>query len=133
MKIAMPRRWARTRVPPYHIRVLGAEQSEDGPERWAVAFEELPGCMAQGASLTEAEAVLWRIAPAYMAQLATRGQSLPIPHPAAAVTFLSVSITVLPLASSSGPSDAGVTAPHVNNLQDLRTVSQRLNATLRGS
>lgn len=134
MKLTLPRRWVRRPpVPAYHIRVLGAEQSEDGPERWAVTFEELPGCLAQGASLTEAEAVLWRIAPAYISQLTARGQSVPTPHRPGAVTFLSVSIAVLPIATGSGPSDAGITAPLVSKLADLRTVSQRLDATLRGS
>ena len=57
------------------------EQAADGTERYAVWPLDLPGCIAQGASMSEAESRLGDILPAYKAALDKRGIPIPPPKP----------------------------------------------------
>lgn len=67
-------------LPLYHVRFLPVERSPDGLDIWAACFEEIPGCIGQGNTSGEAEAMLHRILPEYLNRLRKHGQPIPSPH-----------------------------------------------------
>jgi predicted RNase H-like HicB family nuclease len=121
------------KLPAFHIRLLGSERVADGLEIWGVTLEELPGCFAQGLTLHQAEATLWRILPRYVAQLRQYRQPIPEPHAAGGVTVEGVSIVMLPGGIQTRPSDPGVTDPGFLDQGELRTGCLRADAGLIGS
>lgn len=123
-------------LPPYHIRLYWpasrADGRADGNEWWLVTFEELPGCMVQGRSMSEAEARLWRILPGYLKEIRRRGQPVPRPLATAAPSIEGISVVMVPGGVQSRPSDPGATAP-MAAVGELRSASARADASLLGS
>lgn len=119
-------------LPRYHVRLYWPQSRPDGNEWWLVTFEELPGCMVQGRSLSEAETRLWRILPGYMKEMRRNGQSLPKPLETAAPSIAGISVVMVPGGVMSRPSDPETTAP-LAPVGELHSAASRADASLLGS
>jgi len=120
------------RTPPYHVRMFWPESRPDGTEWWLVAFEELPGCMVQGKSMSDAEARLWRILPGYLSEMRRNKQPIPKPLETPAPSIEGISVVMVPGGVQSRASDPGVTAP-IAPVGELRSAAARADASLLGS
>jgi predicted RNase H-like HicB family nuclease len=118
-------------LPRYHVRLYWPQSRPDN-EWWLVTFEELPGCMVQGRSLSEAEARLWRILPGYMKEMRRNGQSVPKPLETAAPSIEGISVVMVPSGVVSRPSDPETTAL-LTPVGELRSAASRADASLLGS
>lgn len=119
-------------LPPYHIHFYWPESRPDGGEWWLVTFEELPGCMVQGRSMSEAEARLWRILPGYLKEIRRSGQPIPQPLETPAPSIEGISVVMVPGGVQGRPSDPGVTAP-MSAVGELHSAAARADASLLGS
>ena len=119
-------------LPPYHIRLYWPESRPDGSEWWLVTFEELPGCMVQGRSMSEAEARLWRILPGYLKEIRRSGQPVPDPLEDPAPSIEGISVVMVPGGVQGRPTDPGMTAP-MTAVGELRSAAARADASLLGS
>ena len=119
-------------LPPYHIRFSWPESGAEGNDWWLVSFEELPGCMVQGQSMSEAEARLWRILPGYLKEMRRNGQPVPKPLETPSPSIEGISVVMVPGGVLARPSDAGVTVP-IAAVGELRSAAARADATLLGS
>jgi predicted RNase H-like HicB family nuclease len=119
-------------LPPYHIRLHWPESRPDGSEWWLVTFEELPGCMVQGRSMSEAEARLWRILPGYLKEIRRSGQPVPKPLETPAPSIEGISVEMVPGGVQGRPADPGMTAP-MAAVGELRSAAARADASLLGS
>jgi predicted RNase H-like HicB family nuclease len=119
-------------LPRYHVRLYWPASRPDGNEWWLVTFEELPGCMVQGRSLSEAEARLWRILPGYMKEMRRNGQPVPKPLETDAPSIEGISVVMVPSGVMSRPSDPETTAP-LAPVGELRSAASRADASLLGS
>ena len=120
------------RTPPYHVRMFWPESRPEGNDWWLVSFEELPGCMVQGKSMSEAEARLWRILPGYLREMRRNRQPIPKPLETPAPSIEGVSVVMVPGGVQSRPSDPGITAP-ITPVGELRSAAARADASLLGS
>lgn len=118
--------------PSYHVRLHWPPPRPDGVEWWLANFEELPGCMAQGTSMGEAEAKLWRILPGYVRQLRRRGVPLPAPVTAPAASIEGISVVLAPGGVQAQPAESGATLP-MGAVGELRSVAARADVVLVGS
>ena len=119
-------------IPAYHVRLYWPVTRGEGLEPWVATFEELPGCLAQGASMAEAEATLWHILPGYLKQLRRRRVPLPDPVFAADPSIEGMSVVMAPSGLGSRPSDPGATAP-IAAPGEVRSASGRADIVLLGS
>jgi predicted RNase H-like HicB family nuclease len=119
-------------LPPFHVRLYWPESRPDGTEWWLVTFEELPGCMVQGRSMSEAEARLWRILPGYLKEMRRNGQQVPKPLETEAPLIEGISVVMVPGGVVSRPSDPGITAP-LAPVGELHSAASRADAALLGS
>lgn len=119
-------------LPRFHVRLYWPQSRPDANEWWLVTFEELPGCMVQGRSLSEAEARLWRILPGYMKEMRRNGQSVPKPIETDAPSIEGISVVMVPSGVVPRPSDPETTAPFTP-VGELRSVASRADASLLGS
>lgn len=121
------------RMPAYHIRMFWPESRPDGNDPWwLVAFEELPGCMVQGRSMSEAEARLWRILPGYLREMRRNKQPIPKPLESPAPSIEGISVVMVPGGVQSRPFDPGATAP-ITPVGEVRSAAARADASLLGS
>ncbi|HET9707730.1 MAG TPA: type II toxin-antitoxin system HicB family antitoxin [Gemmatimonadales bacterium] len=119
-------------LPQYHIRLYWPESRPDGSAWWLVTFEELPGCMVQGQSMSEAEARLWRILPGYLKEIRRAGQPVPKPLETPAPSIEGISVVMVPGGVQGRPFDPGMTAP-MAAIGELRSAAARADASLLGS
>jgi len=119
-------------LPSYHIRLYWPESRPDGSEWWLVTFEELPGCMVQGRSMSEAEARLWRILPGYLKEIRRSGQPVPEPLETPAPSIEGISVVMVPGGIQGRPTDPDMTAP-MRAVGELRSAAARADASLLGS
>ncbi len=119
-------------LPPYHIHLYWPESRPDGSEWWLVTFEELPGCMVQGRSMSDAEARLWRILPGYLKEMRRSGQQVPEPLETPAPSIEGISVVMVPGGVLGRPSDPGATAP-MATVGELRSAATRADVSLLGS
>lgn len=122
----------RRALPAYHVRLFGPETPPDGIEQWAAAFEEIPGCLAQGASPGQAEATLWRILPQYLHQLRSRHLPIPGQMGVAALSIAGVSI-VMPDGTEASVGNPARTVPLGASADDRKTAALRADCGLIGS
>lgn len=120
-------------LPAYHIRLFWPKPGPDGADWWLGRFEELPGCMVQGESMSEAEARLWRILPDYLREMRRHGQAVPEPLETPSPSIEGFSVVMIPGGVQARPSDPGITAPHVGSPGEVRSASTRADASLLGS
>lgn len=120
------------RTPPYHVRMFWPESRPEGNDWWLVSFEELPGCMVQGKSMSEAEARLWRILPGYLREMRRNRQPIPKPLETPAPSIEGISVVMVPGGVQSRPSDPGITAP-ITPVGEMRSAATRADASLLGS
>jgi predicted RNase H-like HicB family nuclease len=123
--------WLRP-LPSYHLRLHWPSPRPDGVEWWMANFEELPGCMVQGNSMSEVEAKLWRILPGYLRQLRRRGVAVPAPLEAPPASIEGISVALAPGGVQARLSDPGVTMP-ITAPGGLRSVAARADVALLGS
>ena len=119
-------------LPPYHVRLYWPESRPDGNESWLVTFEELPGCMVQGRSMSDAEARLWRILPGYLKEIRRAGQQIPPPLETPVPSIEGISVVMVPGGAQGRPSDPGATAP-MAGVGELHSAAARADASLLGS
>jgi len=120
------------RTPTYHVRMFWPDTRPDGNAWWLAAFEELPGCMVQGRSMSEAEARLWRILPGYLREMRRNKQSIPKPLETPAPSIEGISVVMVPGGAQARHSDPGVTVP-MTPVSELRSAAARADALLLGS
>lgn len=118
-------------LPAYHVRLFLPRQGPDGVDWWLGRFEELPGCMVQGQSMSEAEAKLWHILPGYLREMRKHGQPIPEPRRVAAPSIEGISVVMVPAGVQARPTDPGSTAP--TDVSELHSASARADAGLLGS
>lgn len=119
-------------LPAYHVRLHWPDSRPDDDGWWLVTFEELPGCMVQGRSMSEAEARLWRILPGYLKEMRRAGQPVPKPLETAAPSIEGISVVMVPGGVQSRLSDLGTTA-QLASVGELRSAAARADASLLGS
>jgi len=119
-------------LPRYHVRLPWPESRPDGNEWWLVTYKQLPGCMVQGRSLSEAEARLWRILPGYLKEMRRNGQPVPKPLETVAPSIEGISVVMVPGGVQSRPTDTGITAP-LAPVGELHSAASRADASLLGS
>ena len=119
------------RLPSYHVRVYWPAPRPDGSQWWLVTFEELPGCMVQGRSMSEAEARLWRILPGYLREMRKNGQHAPKPLETPGPSIEGISVVMAPSAVQR-PSDSVITTP-IPAVGELHSAATRADASLLGS
>jgi len=120
-------------LPAYHIRLFWPRPGPDGADWWLSRFEELPGCMVQGQSMSEAEAKLWRILPGYLRELRRHGQAVPQPLETPSPSIEGLSVVMVPAGVQARPTDPGITAPNVASPRDMQSASARADASLLGT
>jgi predicted RNase H-like HicB family nuclease len=117
-------------LPAYHVRFHWPEPRPDGVEWWMANFDELPGCMVQGNSVSEVEARLWRVLAGYLRQLNRRGVPVPPPVIAAVASVEGISVVMAPSGVQAAPADAATTLPMGG---ESRTTAARADTALIGS
>ena len=119
------------RGPAYHVRVHWPTPRPDGNQWWLVTFEELPGCMVQGRSMSEAEARLWRILPGYLKEMRKNGQPAPKALETPAPSIEGISVVMAP-SRVQRSSDSVITTP-IPGIGELHSAASRADASLLGS